>query len=73
MKFVFILISLFFVSLSYSQNISFSESVNSSIDFEKRKKTLVISEVSLYVASLVALKLVINFFINMEIIKKNES
>ena len=55
MKFVFILISLFFINLSYSQNISISEDVNSSIDFEKRKKTLVISEVSLYVASLVAL------------------
>lgn len=55
MKFVFILISLFFINLSYSQNISISEPVNSNIDFEKRKKILVISEVSLYVASLVAL------------------
>ena len=55
MKFVFILISFFIINLSYSQNISVSEAVNTNIDFEKRKKTLVISEVSLYLTSLVAL------------------
>jgi len=55
MKFAFIFTSFFAINLSYSQSIYIDDNVNPNIDFEKRKKILLISETSLYVASLVAL------------------
>tara|TARA_B100001109_G_C18808989_1_gene448710 strand:- start:278 stop:1165 length:888 start_codon:yes stop_codon:yes gene_type:complete len=55
MKFAFILISFFYVNLSYSQVLYIADDTNPNIDFEKRKKILLISESSLYIASLVAL------------------
>jgi len=55
MKFAFIFTSFFFVNLSYSQNITITEDKNSNVDYEKRKKTLFVSEISLYAVSLVAL------------------